>query len=80
MADPTKTVSKDKVDRVKRRLLMNFRQMLKGAKLTENITRFLSGELGASYRFQSEIVLNEEIVRFADDPKNSEALSKENLE
>ena len=80
MADLSKVVPKEKVDQIKRRLLMKFREMLRGAKLSENILRFLSGELGESYRFQTEIVLDETLVKFIEDPSNREKLMQERLE
>ncbi len=69
-----------KVDDAKRWLLIRFREMLRGAKLTDQITRFVSGELGSSYRFQTEIALDDRAVEFIRNPKNADRLKAENLE
>jgi hypothetical protein len=80
MPDPIK-VPLDQVERTKKWMLMKFRQSLRGARVTEQITRFLGGEFGdeVPYRFQTETVLNEEGKKFINDPKNFEKLNQERL-
>jgi len=72
-------VEQQKVDNAKRWLLIKFREMLKGAKLTDQVTRYLSGELGSSYRFHVDIGLDENALNFIGDPANADKLKAENL-
>lgn len=79
-APPPIRVPADQVEKTKKWLLMKFRQSLRGARVTDQITRFLGGEFGDDpYRFQMEMVLNEEARKFIGDPKNSEKLNQERL-
>ena len=74
------TVSPEKVEKAKKWALMKFREVLRGARCTEQIQRWLSGELGPEgYRFQLELALDDKAQKFIEDPKNAEALSKETL-
>lgn len=72
-------VSPDQLDKAKKWALMKFREMLRGQRVTEQFKRYLSGELGPEYRFNVEMVVNDEMYKFIGDPKNAERLSKETL-
>ncbi len=80
MANPPteKIVTPDRLDKTKKWALMKFRELLRGARVTNEMKRFLSGEL-PTYRFQVEIALTPDTEKFIDNPKNSERLSKETL-
>lgn len=69
----------EKVEAVKKWALIKFREMLRGAKLTEQVQRWLSDELGPEYRFNVEIAMTGETRIFIDDPKNREKLGQERL-
>ena len=81
MTDPA-TVSNESIN-VKRWILGHVRKMLRGEKITSQIDRFVSGELKTDgqprYMFQLEIVLDDRTIEAIRDPKNREALSKEEL-
>lgn len=73
-------VAPEKVEKAKKWALMKFREILRGARCTEQIQRWLSGELGPEgYRFALELALDEKAQKFIEDPKNAEALSKETI-
>ena len=73
-------VPAEKVERAKKWALMKFREILRGARCTEQIQRWLSGELDPEgYRFQLELALDDKTKKFIEDPKNIEMLNKENL-
>lgn len=76
---PEKRVSPEDVERYKRWAMIKFREILRGARVTEQIGRWVSGEMGAEYRFRVDIALNEEAKHFVDDPKNAERLNQERL-
>lgn len=80
MPESPQIVPQEKVERTKKWLLMKFREMLRGAKLTSQITRWNSGELGDSYTFINEITLDPKALAFIENPSNSEALNQEKLE
>jgi len=69
----------ERVDAVKKWALIRFREMLRGAKLTEQIQRWMTGEFGEQYRFSVEIALTEETKTFVENPKNSDKLETERL-
>jgi len=73
-----KRVSPEEIDRVKQWAMIKFREILRGARVTEQITRWASGELG-EYRFNVNMVLNDETKRFIDDRTNTEKLNQERL-
>lgn len=78
---PPIKVPADQVDKAKKWMLMKFRQSLRGARITDQIVRYLGGEFGEGtpYRFQIEMVLNEEAQKFISDPKNFDKLNQERL-
>lgn len=80
MADAAQMVPQEKVEQTKKWLLLKFREMLRGAKITTQITRWLSGELGDEYRFQTEIGLDGNAKDFIEDRKNGERLNLEKLD
>lgn len=77
---PEKRVSPEEIDRYKRWALLKFREMLRGARITEQIQRFASGEMGADYRFKVDIVLNAEARQFVENPANKEKLEQQKLD
>lgn len=79
MPEVPQSVSQDEVDRTKQWLLLKFREMLRGAKLTTQITRWNSGELGDSYAFINEVILDTKAKNFITDPKNAAILKEEKL-
>lgn len=72
-------VTQESIDKAKKWALIKFREMLRGAKITEQMKRYLSGELERSYRFQVEIAMDEKMTDFIDDPRNREVLNQERL-
>lgn len=78
MPDP-QVVPQEDVERTKKWLMLRFREMLRGAKLTTQLTRWVSGELGDSYAFINEIVLDPKVKDFINNPKNADALKEEKL-
>jgi hypothetical protein len=72
-------VSPEQVDAAKKWALIKFRGILRGARITEQIQRWLSGELGSDYRFQIEMVFDDKSLSFLGDSKNRETLGKETL-
>lgn len=77
-ASATRQPTADEIEKAKKWALIHFREMLRGVRLTEQMTRWLSGELPA-YRFNVEIALDDKAKRFITDPKNAEKLGKETL-
>jgi len=73
-------VSAEEVLKYKKWALIKFRQMLRGNRITEQVQRFIAGELGAEYRFQIEFAFNEEAANFVNDPRNTDALGAERIE
>lgn len=67
------------VDAAKKWALIKYREVLRGARITEQIQRWLSGELGSDYRFQIEMVFDDKARGFIGDPQNKENLGKERL-
>jgi len=59
--------------------MIRFRAMLRGRRVTEQVERWLAGELGPEYRFQIEFSFNEDAASFVSNPANAEKLAKENL-
>jgi hypothetical protein len=78
MADNVAAPSVEKVEKAKKWAMLKFRESLRGARVTEQIQRFLSGEL-PEYRFQVELVLDERTKTFIEDSKNTEKLDNEKL-
>lgn len=73
-----KRVSPEEIERIKQWAMIKFREILRGARITEQITRWAAGELG-EYRFNINMVLNDEAKKFIDDRTNAEKLSQEKL-
>ena len=74
-----KPVSPEQIDKAKKWILMKTREVLRGARATDNIKRWLSGELGQEHVFRTEVVLNDVTHGFITDPRNTETLGKERL-
>lgn len=77
---PEKIVSSEEVDRYKRWAMIQFRTMLRGARISDQIRRWLAGELGPEYRFQIEFAFNDAASNFVGDPRNASKLAQEKLE
>lgn len=78
MSENVAAPSAEKVEKAKKWAMLKFREILRGARVTEQIQRFLSGEL-PEYRFQVELVLDERTTTFIADAKNAEKLDGEKL-
>ena len=78
MAD--RQVSEAELQKYKQWALIQFRKMLRGNRITDQIKRWATGELGAEYRFQIEFAFNEEAANFVNDPRNSEVLGAERID
>jgi hypothetical protein len=76
---PEKRVSTEDVERYKRWAMIRFRALLRGNRVTEQIQRWLAGELGPEYRFSIEFTFNDDAVSFVGNPSNADALSQEKL-
>ena len=76
---PEKLVSPEEVEKYKRWAMIRFRAMLRGNRVTEQIQRWLAGELGPEYRFQIEFSFNEDAANFVGSPVNAEKLAQEKL-
>jgi hypothetical protein len=76
---PERRVSPEEIERYKRWVMMKFREILRGARVTEQLMRWASGELGEEYRFRLDISLNDETKKFVDNPENAEKLNQERL-
>lgn len=76
---PERRVSPEEINQFKRWALMKFREILRGARVTEQIRRWASGEMGPEYRFQVDIALNDETRTFIENPENKARLEKELL-
>jgi hypothetical protein len=74
-----KRVSPEEIDRYKRWAMMKFKELLRGARVTEQIQRWASGELGTDYRFLVDIVLNQNAKEFVENPSNKEKLNEQNI-
>ncbi len=72
-------VSPEQVEKTKKWVLMKTREILRGARATDNIKRWLSGELGPEHIFRTEVVLNDSTHAFVLDQRNAEVLGKERL-
>ena len=72
-------VSPEEVERYKRWAMIRFRQMLRGNRITEQIQRWLAGELGPEYRFSIEFAFNDEATSFVGNTANAESLAQEKL-
>jgi hypothetical protein len=79
MTMPERRVSPEEIDQFKRWAMMKFREILRGARVTEQIRRWASGEMGPEYRFRVDIALNEEARTFIENPENKARLEKELL-
>jgi hypothetical protein len=79
MPEAPQIVPPENVERTKKWLMLRFREMLRGAKLTAQITRWLSGELGDSYNFINEVSLDPKAKTFIESPKNTDLLNEEKL-
>lgn len=77
---PEKQVSEAEIRKYKQWALIQFRKMLRGNRITEQVRRWATGELGAEYRFQIEFAFNEEAANFVNDPRNVEVLGSERIE
>jgi hypothetical protein len=76
---PEKRVSTEEIEKYKRWAMMKFREMLRGIRVTDQITRWASGEMGDEYRFRLDIAMNDEARKFIEDPANAEKLGQERL-
>lgn len=77
-AVPSRIPSKEEIDRAKKWMLIRFRQLLRGAVMTEKVNRWLSGEL-PQYSFRVEIMLTQEAKDYLNNPANLPLLEKETL-
>lgn len=75
-----KQISAEEINKYKKWALIQFRRMLRGNRITEQIQRWAVGELGPEYRFQIEFVFNDEAANFVNDPRNAQAFSQEKIE
>lgn len=70
-------------DDIKRWMLVKFRQTIRGRKVTDNIERWLHGELGKSFEFKAmefNVMLADEALAFVRAPENRAALDAERLD
>lgn len=77
---PERPVSEEEVRKYKQWALIQFRRMLRGNRITEQVQRWIAGELGPEYRFQIEFAFNEEASNFVNDPRNAALLGQEKTE
>lgn len=73
-------VSPEEVAKYKRWAMIQFRKMLRGERISEQIRRWLAGEMGPAYRFQIEFSFNEDAANFVNDPRNQTLLGEERIE
>ena len=77
---PEKQVSEEEVRKYKQWALIRFRKMLRGERISDQIKRWASGEMGPEYRFQIEFSFDDEAANFVGDPRNKTVLDKERTE
>jgi len=77
---PEKQVSEEEIRKYKQWAIIQFRKMLRGDRISDQIKRWLSGEMGQEYRFQIEFAFNEEASLFVTDPRNAPVLGEERTE